>query len=77
MLDSNIISIRGARGRFWLWILCVTGPTKNLYILKAEVVLVTVWGTVCLYLWAIYGVLDLIKILGGPAETSSFRNRRF
>ena len=36
--------------------LCVTGPTKNLHILNAEWVLITVWGAVYLYLWEIYGL---------------------
>ena len=37
--------------------LCVTGPTKNLYILNAEVVLIPVWGVaVFLDLWEIYGL---------------------
>ena len=34
--------------------LSVTGTTKKLYILNAGVVLMTVWGAVCLDLWAIY-----------------------
>ena len=34
--------------------LCVTGPTKNLHILNAEWVLISVWGAVYLYLWEIY-----------------------
>ncbi len=32
----------------------VKRPTKKLYILDAEVVLMTVWGAVCPNLWAIY-----------------------
>ena len=32
----------------------VAGPTKTLYILNAEVVLMTVWGGVSLDLWANY-----------------------
>ena len=36
--------------------LCVTGPTKNLHILNAEWVLITVWGAVYLYLWEFYGL---------------------
>ena len=35
---------RGARVSFGLWILKVKGPTLNLLILNAEVVLITVWG---------------------------------
>ena len=34
---------RGARVSFGLWILKVKGPTLNLHILNAEVVLITVW----------------------------------
>ncbi len=45
-----------ARVRFWLWITKVSGPTKTLHILNAEVVLITVWGAVYLYLWEIYGL---------------------
>ncbi len=35
---------------------CVTGPTKNMHILNAEWVLITVWGVVYLYLWEFYGL---------------------
>ena len=35
---------RGARVSFWLWILKVNSPTRNLHILNPEVVLITVWG---------------------------------
>ncbi len=48
------IHSQGARGRFQLWIMKVSGPTKNLYMLNAEVVLKPVWGTVCLDLRDIY-----------------------
>ena len=34
----------------------VKRPTKFLYNLNAEVVLMTVWGVVCPNLWAIYGL---------------------
>ncbi len=34
----------------------VKRPTKFLYILNADVVLMTVWGAVCSNLWAIYGL---------------------
>ncbi len=36
----NCINSRRARVRFWLWIMKVTGPTKTLHILNAEVVLI-------------------------------------
>ncbi len=56
-LSSNLLlyrpSSRRARARFWLWIMKVTGPTKTLHILNAEVVLITEWGAVYLYLWEI------------------------
>ena len=32
----------------------VAGPTKTLYILNAEVVLITVWGAIGVDLWANY-----------------------
>ena len=45
--------------------LCVTGPTENLYILNAEVVLIPVWGAVFLDLWEIYELpLTSCVILG-------------
>ena len=50
----QILHSPGAKGRFWLWIMKVAGPTENLYILNAEVVLIPVFGAVCPDLWEIY-----------------------
>ncbi len=51
LCNTSKIFSRRARARFWLWIMKVTGPSKTLHILNAEVVLITEWGAVYLYLW--------------------------
>ncbi len=55
-LEEFLSISRGARVSFGLWILKVKGPTKNQYILTAEVVLMTVPGGVFPNQWEYYGL---------------------
>ncbi len=56
-LRAGPLNSRAARVSFGLWILKVKGPTLNLNILNAEVVLITVWGATFWNRWEYYGLL--------------------
>ncbi len=53
--------------------LCVTGPTKNLYILNAEVALIPVWGgSISRSVGNLWAAIDIQCYFGTKQEISIF-----